>query len=225
SGGDMNKRLIAISVALAICTGFVMTTVAGAVDTDRPTLRVATDTSFPPFEFRDNKTGQYVGFDMDLLKEVAKRAGFDYDLKVMSFPGMIPALQAGQLDIAIAAIDITDKRKKAVDFSIPYYHHSMRLMVPSDDDSIKDLSDLAGKRVSTKIGSSDLAYLQEHAPDAKVTPYPETADMYMAVLSGNPDAAFYDSPNMEYFIKKKGKDRVRLVGPSYNPVGNGFTFP
>lgn len=219
----MNKHLTKfIAVAAIALAPFIGLSTAQGADT---VLRAATDTGFPPFEFRDDKTGEYVGFDMDMLREISERAGFEYELNAMAFPGIIPGIQAHQIDIAVAAIDITEKRKEIVDFSIPYYHHGMRIMVLKDNDSIQELEDLNGKKVSTKIGSSDYDYLVENLPEAEIVPFPETADMYLAVISGEVDAAFYDEPNMAYFTTQKQGEKVKLVGPSYNPINNGFVFP
>ncbi len=221
----MNKTLIRLFTMAAIVTAPLLAISSVSAQSAKPVLRAATDTSFPPFEFRDDATGKYVGFDMDLLEEISKRAGFDYKLSPIAFPGIIPGIQAHQIDIAVAAIDITEKRKEVVDFSTPYYHHGMRLMVLKDNTDIQSLDDLAGKKVSTKIGSSDFDYLQEHAPKAEIVPFPETADMYMAVIMGQVDAAFYDEPNMQYFAAQRHGSKIHLVGPSYNPVNNGFVFP
>lgn len=98
----------------------------------RPVLRAVTDPSFVPFEMMDRDSGEMVGFDMDILREVAKRAGFDYRLQTMSFNGIIPALQTGSVDVAIAGITITEKRERIVDFSAPYYDSGLRLLVPAD---------------------------------------------------------------------------------------------
>ncbi|MDX1607408.1 MAG: transporter substrate-binding domain-containing protein, partial [Candidatus Competibacterales bacterium] len=95
---------------------------------DKPTLRAVTDPSFVPFEMMDQETGEMIGFDMDILSEVAKRAGFDYQLQTMDFNGIIPALQTGNVDIAIAGITITEEREKIVDFSDPYYDSGLRLL-------------------------------------------------------------------------------------------------
>ncbi len=220
----MNKHLARLLAATAIAVApLVALSTAGAQSSD--VLRASTDTSFPPFEFRDEDSGEYVGFDMDMLEEISKRAGFEYELDPIAFPGIIPGIQAHQIDIAVASIDITDKRKKVVSFSTPYYHHGMRLMVLKGNEDIETLDDLAGKKVSTKIGSTDFDYLEEHVPEADVVPFPETSDMYMAVISGEVDAAFYDEPNMQYFTTQRHGSKVELVGPTYNPVDTGFVFP
>src|SRR5699024_5724087 len=116
------RKLIRKSIlSFALVT---MATVGGTAmaQDESATLQALTDPSFVPFEMLDQESGEMVGFDMDILAEVAKRAGFDYNLKTMSFSGIIPALQTGSADVAIAGMSITDARDEVVDFTTPYYH-------------------------------------------------------------------------------------------------------
>ena len=117
---------------LALSSGLIMGAASsGAMAAGKDaTLRAVTDPSFVPFEMMDQDSGKMVGFDMSILREVAKRAGFDYNLKTMDFNGIIPALQTGNADIALAGITITDKREKIVDFSDPYYDSGLQTADP-----------------------------------------------------------------------------------------------
>lgn len=189
------------------------------------TLRVVTDPSFVPFEMMDQETGEMIGFDMEIIAEVAKRAGFEYDLNTMDFNGIIPALQTGNVDIAIAGITITEEREEIVDFSDPYYDSGLRILIRSDDDSIKEVKDLEGKKIGSKIGSTSYDYLVKNLEkDDGVTPYPGSADMYMALMSGSVDAVLYDAPNVGYFASTKGKGRVKTVGKMYEGQQYGIAL-
>lgn len=193
---------------------------------DQPTLTVVTDPSFVPFESLDPKTGEYVGYDIDMVAAIAERAGFDYNLKTMNFNGIIPALQAGSVDVAIAGITITDERAQKVDFSEPYYNSGLKIMVRADNDNIQTVEDFAGKKVSTKIGSTSYRYLTTELDDVgEVVPYPATSQMYMSLITGNVDAAFYDAPNVMYFVQTKGDGKVKAVGPIYEGQQYGLAFP
>lgn len=212
-------------ITVAACMLGFMAPAAMAAS-DEPTLTVATDPSFVPFESVDTKTGEHVGYDMDIIRAIADQAGFKIKFKLMSFNGIIPALQAGSVDMSIAAMTITKKRAKAVDFSDPYYDSGLKLAVRDDNDSIKSIDDLAGKKVGTKIGSTSYDYLSHKVKDIKkIVPYPNTPPMYMALISGNVDAVFYDVPNVLYFIKTKGKGKLKAVGPLYEGQQYGISFP
>ncbi len=188
------------------------------------TLRVVTDPSFVPFEMMDPETGEMIGFDMEIIAEVAERAGFDYDLNTMDFNGIIPALQTGNVDIAIAGITITEEREQIVDFSDPYYDSGLRILVREGSD-MEELSDLEGKKVGTKIGSTSYDYLMKNLDENDgVTPYPGSSDMYMALMSRAIDAVFYDAPNVGYFARTKGEGQVVTIGPLYEGQQYGIAL-
>lgn len=205
-----------LGVAIALSLG---TTAVSA-----ETLRVVTDPSFVPFEMQ-NEEGEMVGFDMDIIAEVAERAGFEYELQTMDFNGIIPALQTGNVDIAIAGITITEEREEVVDFSDPYYDSGLRILVRADDDSVEEFEDLEGKTIGTKTGSTSYDYLTKNLDENDdVTPYPGSSDMYMALMSGSVDAVFYDAPNVGYFASTKGEGRVKTVGDLYEGQQYGIAL-
>ncbi|QSP94888.1 transporter substrate-binding domain-containing protein [Marinobacter salinisoli] len=200
-----------------------LTLAAGAASAE--TLRVVTDPSFVPFEMMDQETGEMVGFDMEIIAEVAERAGFDYDLNTMDFNGIIPALQTGNVDIAIAGITITEERSQIVDFSDPYYDSGLRILVRNGEDGVSTLEDLEGKKIGTKIGSTSYDYLMANIDeDDGVTPYPGSSDMYMALMSRAVDAVFYDAPNVGYFARTRGDGKVTTVGPLYEGQQYGIAL-
>lgn len=197
---------------------------ASAQAQETPTVNVATDPSFVPFEMMDEDTGEMVGFDIDIINEVADRAGFEVDLTTMDFSGIIPAVQTGNQEIAIAGITITEERAEIVDFSDPYYDSGLRIIVRADSD-VEDIDDLEGMSIATKTGSTSYDYLEDKFGDnADVTPYPGTSDMYMALLGRNVDAVFYDAPNVAYFSQTRGEGRTKVVGPLYEGQQYGIVF-
>lgn len=199
-----------------------LTVAAGTASAEN--LKVVTDPSFVPFEMMDQKTGEMIGFDMEIIAEVAKRAGFEYDLQTMDFNGIIPALQTGNVDIAIAGITITEEREQIVDFSDPYYDSGLRILVREGSD-VKELSDLEGMKIGTKIGSTSYDFLMANLDaDDGVTPYPGSSDMYMALMSQAIDAVFYDAPNVGYFARTKGEGKVTTVGPLYEGQQYGIAL-
>ena len=211
------KWLKTVSASLAL------TVAAGTVSAE--TLRVVTDPSFVPFEMMDQETGEMIGFDMEIIREVADRAGFEIDLNTMDFNGIIPALQTGNVDIAIAGITITEEREEIVDFSDPYYDSGLRILVREGNSEVSEFDDLDGKKIGTKIGSTSYDYLVKNL-DANdgVTPYPGSSDMYMALMSRAIDAVFYDAPNVGYFARTKGEGKVKTVGPLYEGQQYGIAL-
>lgn len=186
----------------------------------KDTYTVATDSSFVPFEFEEN--GEHVGFDMDIINGIAEEAGFDVKLEVTNFDGIIPGLQTGSFDIAIAGITITDERKAAVDFTSPYYKSGTRIGVPVDNTDITSMEDLDGKTVASRLGSAPLDYLAENVPGAKALPFEQLDQMYLAVEGGSADALLYDAPNVEYYISTTGDGKLKAVGDLYEAQEYGI---
>lgn len=112
----MFKILKKTSVLVFISLLFV-TSVTFAAE---KTLKIGTDCAFPPFEFFDEKR-QPVGFDVDLIKAMAKVAGYQPDIQVMDFNALIPRVRTKILDCAIAGFSITKERKGYISFSKPYF--------------------------------------------------------------------------------------------------------
>ncbi|XKF15594.1 transporter substrate-binding domain-containing protein [Halomonas sp. BLK-85] len=216
---NLSKTLISSAIALAIGSS------SAAMAQDMPVVDVATDPSFVPFEMMDSETGEMIGFDMDMIDEIAERAGFEVNLTTMEFSGIIPAVQTGSQEIAIAGVTITDERAEIVNFSDPYYDSGLRIIVRDDNDDVATIDDLEGMSIGTKIGSTSYDFLQEKfGDDADITPYPGTSDMYMALLGRNVDAAFYDAPNVAYFSETRGEGRTKVVGPLYEGQQYGIVF-
>ncbi|WP_449280302.1 transporter substrate-binding domain-containing protein [Lentibacillus salinarum] len=185
------------------------------------TYTVATDSSFVPFEFEED--GEYVGFDIDLINAVADEAGFDIELEVTNFDGIIPGLQTGSFDIAIAGISITEDRKEKIDYSDPYYESGLAIGVPSDNDDINGIEDLAGKSIATRLGSTSAAYIDENIDDAEASPYEQLDQAYLAVENGSDDAVLYDAPNVNYYIQTTG-DGLKVVGDLYQAEDYGIAI-
>ncbi|MBZ5487435.1 transporter substrate-binding domain-containing protein [Halomonas aquamarina] len=212
------KTAIASAIALSLSSA----TVAMA---QTPSVNVATDPSFVPFEMLDQETGEMVGFDMDIINEIAERAGFEVNLTTMEFSGIIPAVQTGSQEIAIAGITITDERAQIVDFTDPYYDSGLQIIVRADNEDVSSLEDLKDLSIATKIGSTSHDFLQQElGEDADITPYPGSADMYMALLGRNVDAVLYDAPNVAYFTQTRGEGRTKVVGPLYEGQQYGIAF-
>ena len=210
----------ALAAALALGLGM-----AASASAQNPTVNVVTDPSFVPFEMMDPETGEMIGFDMDIINALAERAGFEINLTTMEFAGIIPAVQTGSQEIAIAGVTITEERAEIVDFSDPYYDSGLQIIVRADNDSVETLEDLEGMSIATRIGSTSYDFLQEQLGDrANITPYPGNSDMYMALLGRNVDAAFYDAPNVAYFSQTRGEGRTKVVGPLYEGQQYGIVF-
>lgn len=213
------------SIALLLVTFLIGLAACSDSDADgelEDTYTVATDTSFVPFEFKED--GDYVGFDIDLINAIADEVGFEIDLETTNFDGIIPGLQTGSFDIALAGIGITEERKKSIDYSDPYYESGLRIGVAVDNEDIDDMDDLEGKTVATRLGSTSSAYIKDNIDDAEANEYEQLDQAYLAVENGSADAILYDAPNVAYYIQTKGEDSLKMVGDLYEAENYGIAF-
>ncbi len=187
-------------------------------------LIVATDTNFPPFEFKD-KTGKHTGFDIELWEAIAMKIGADFKLQPMDFNGIIPGLQTGQLDVGIAGMTIKPERAEVVDFSDGYYNAGLLILVRADENSINSIEDLKGKVVATKLATTSADLVKEKAGAKDVKLFPNNDAMFLELMSGGADAVVFDSPVIADFMRKVGKDQVKVVGPLYMGQSYGIAFP
>lgn len=170
------------------------------------TIILGADTTFPPFESEQN--GQVVGFDIDLMKAIAKKENLNLKIKTMQFNGIIPALKTGQLNAAVAGMTITKDRMQNVKFSNAYYKSGLSVLVKKDSD-IKGFKDLKGHLVATKKATSSVDYLQEHGMN-KIKQFQNINDAYQTLESGGADAVLFDNPvNIDF---KSKKNNVKIVG-------------
>ena len=156
-------------------------------------LTVCSDIPYPPFEYEEN--GEYVGFDMDLVKEIASGMGLEASIQDVGFDGLQggTVLAAGQCDLGASAMTITEERQKNLAFSDPYYDSLQSILVPEGSD-ITAIEDLAGKKVGVQQGTTGEAYARDNAPDAEIISYPSDAELFPALQAGNVDAVLQDLP-------------------------------
>lgn len=194
----MRTRTLAVALATtaAVVVGGCGSGGSGGLDlVQSGTLTVCSDVPYPPFEnFKGGN--QFTGFDIDLMRDIAKRLNLKMQVKDTDFTGLQSgaALNARQCDVAASAMTITPQRAKHLTFSDPYYDSAQSLMVPTDS-SVQSLADLAGKKIGVQADTTGEAYAREHAPaSAKIIAYPSDAEEFAAIQAGNVDALLQDLP-------------------------------
>lgn len=186
------------------------------------TLVVATDTAFVPFEFK--KDGKYVGFDIDMWAAIAKSLDLEYELRPMDFNGIIPGLQTGNIDVALAGITIKSKREEVIDFSHPYYDSGIMMMVGIDVTDVNSPADLKDKIVAVKQGTAAADYVDTLGAK-EVRKFPNIDNAYLELRTGRVDVAMHDTPNVLYYVKTAGNNQVKATGPILDAQSYGIGFP
>ncbi len=209
-------KLLALSLAMV----FVLACFPACGDSD--TYIIATDTTFPPFEFTNDKD-VLVGIDVDLLDAIAKDQGFKYELRPLGFDAAVAALESGQADAVIAGMSINEKRQEKYNFSNPYYESGVGMAVLAEDNSIQSYNDLKDKTVAVKAGTEGKEFAESIAETYgfKVQTYEDSALMYEAVKSKKAVACFEDFPVMAYGIAQGNGFRMISEKPE-RPSNYGF---
>lgn len=140
----------------------------------------------PPFGYIDEKN-EVVGFDVDIVREIARAIEVDLELVKVTSPTRIPLLVSGNIDLSAASMTHTREREGVVDFSITYYTGAQSLMVPADS-PIKGLGDLAGKTVAVQQGTTLEKTLAKLAPEAKIQSFRDYTTAWLALRQGRADA-------------------------------------
>ncbi|MCT4475750.1 transporter substrate-binding domain-containing protein [Peribacillus sp. NPDC101481] len=188
---------------------------AGEEKKPEKVYKVGVDTTYPPFEFKEGN--DYKGIDIELINAIAKDQDFKIKLSPMDFGGIIPAMQANQLDVAIAGMSITEERKKVVDFSTPYFDAGLTIVVKKENTSTKTVKDLKGKTIAVKKGTTGAKYAQDNATKLgiKVVQFNDSPAMFQEVANGNADALIEDYPVISYAIAQKDLG-LKIVGDRLN---------
>ena len=206
------KIAIRFVVAMAIATG----TQALAQEP----IKVGITTTGIPFTFVDIKTEKPSGAMVDLASAIAADMGTRTDFQISAFPALIPALTSGKINLISAAMFITDKRKKVIDFSTPVYTYGEAMFVAADDSRDYKIQDLKDQAVGAPIGSTIADDLISQGIFGDVKLYDSIADIVRDVRLGRIKAGFADRPIVAYQIENNSNLGIRLV-QGYQPMHKG----
>ncbi len=172
--------------------------------------RIGTEATFAPFEFMEQGSGEPTGYDIDIIKAIAKEEGYKVEVINMPFDGLIPAMLTSQIDAAIAGITITPERAKKVDFSEPYYNSGLStIILASNQDKYKKVSDLSSSRICVQIGTTSAKSAQEIS--GKVGAFNTVPEAFMELKTHGCEAVMNDRPVNLYFLSKMdSNDYVEL---------------
>ena len=206
------KKLFLLLLTVCLLGTVALTAGCGQSDSaeqsGKKVLRVGMDASYPPFGSQNQETKDYEGFDVDIIRAIGEAEGFDVEISNRSFDGLIPALQAKEIDVAINDITITDDRKQSVDFSKPYYIAGLGVVTRADNDTIHTAEDLQGKTLGVSIGSTGEEAARK-IPGANVRVFNAINEALLEVQNGGVDAVVNDIPTNEYYVSHAGNKKVR----------------
>jgi His/Glu/Gln/Arg/opine family amino acid ABC transporter permease subunit len=176
----------------------------------RGRLIIGTDATYPPFEL---KTGdRFEGFDIDLGNEIGKELGAPVQWENINWDGIFAALQTRKFDLVISDVVITDKRKREMVFSRPYFLSGQTIARRKRDDRIRQAKDLAGKLVTVQQETTGQYAVEKMGlPPERIRKFETMQDALLEVRNGRADAAVGDQPALREMIRK-GYPELELTG-------------
>jgi len=170
-------------------------------------LRVGFESGYMPFEMTD-KTGAFVGFDIDMAKEMAKAMNVKFVPVNTAWDGIIPALLTKKFDIIISGMTVTQERNLKINFAEPYIVVGQTVIISKKhEDKIKSYKDLNDPKyiVTSKLGTTGEQSVKRLIPKAQYKSFEEEVTAGMEVVTGKADAFVYDLPFCVVFMAQQGK--------------------
>lgn len=169
-------------------------------------LVMATNASFPPFEYvvaNKGLVGQFDGIDVAIAMEIAADANKTLEVSDMDFNSIVSAVSAGKADMGIAGMTVKPDRLENVDFSDTYWIAMQTIMVQGDNTDITDVQSLAGKSVGVITGyTGDSAISEANIAGVDIRRYNKGVDAVADLKNKKLDAVVIDSPTAASFIQK-----------------------
>ena len=177
------KKLIALLAALT------MTLSLAAAFAE--TVTVAFNPEYPPFEYVEN--GEYEGYDVDLIKAIAEKAGFEVEFNAMAFDSVISEVMTNPGTIGVSGISITEERKLNVDFSEGYINAGLIVVVKADS-GYTTVEDLKDKKIGAQLGTTSDFAAEEITGQGNTETYKTFLDAIKDLQGNRLDAVIVDKP-------------------------------
>lgn len=208
----MKKLSLLLAVAVAVLTisaGSVLADTLSKIQ-ERGTLRVGMEPGYMPFELT-SKTGEIIGFDVDMAKRMAKAMGVKLELVSTAWDGIIPALLTDKFDILMSGMTLTQERNMTVNFALPYILIGQSILLKKElEGDVKSYRDLNNAKytVGSKLGTTGEQATKRMIGGAKYISYETEQEGVMELVNGKIDAFIYDLPFNAIAISQKGAGKI-----------------
>lgn len=182
----LTRRLAILAMSAAVTAAAALPAAADlAAIKEKGVIRIAVAMGIPQYSFIDG-TMKPSGSDVETAKMLAKDMGVKLELVEITNAARVPTVQTGKADLVVSALGITDERKKAIDFSIPYATLALVVAAPKDIE-IKDYADLTGKRIALTRATTNDQDITANTKGADILRFEDDATLITAVVSGQVD--------------------------------------
>jgi len=183
-------------------------------------IRVATDATWPPFEYVNEQTKEIEGFDIDLLTAIAEKVGLEIEFINVGWDPLLAGVAQCQYDAAISSITITEERQKQMLFSDPYFEAGQIVTVRIDNTDITNKDALVGKVAGAQIGTTG-SFEVEKIQGATLKTYDDIGLAYQDLINGQIDAVVADNPLALGYVGKN-PDKLKTVGDVFTEETYGI---
>lgn len=218
-------------VAGILALGFATTALAEMPNLDGREVVVVTENAYPPLQFLD-ASGKAIGWEYDAMAEIAKRLNMTVKYENSSWDAMIPAVSEGQFDIGMTGITIRDDRKEKVDFSDPYMHSEMVMMVRGDESRFTDAKSFAANNdllMAAQPGTTPFyvgvyEVLDGNESNPRIKMFETFGAGVEALKSGDVDLVLTDGTSGKGYVDASN-GALKIVGEPLGGEDFGFIFP
>ena len=173
------------------------------------TIVFASDAAYPPMQYM-NEQKEIVGFEVDVIKAAAEKAGFKAEFKNVAWDGIFGGLENGKYDAISSSVSITDERKLKMDFSEPIMAIEQMLVVGIKDKAT-DLAGLKGKTIGAQIGTTSYFVVKDVKGFKAIKTYDEVGLAMEDLVKGSIQAVVADSPVAVDYTTKKYADKIKIA--------------
>ncbi len=189
----LNRTLLALAL-------FALT--LGYAQAQNKELIVGSSATYRPFAY-ETPNKEIVGYDIDIIKAVAQKAGLKIKIVNTPWTGIFAALNNGDVDLVISGVTINDKRKQSYDFTAPYFE-ARQLIAVHQSSTVKSLKDLAGKKVGVVTGSTgdDIASREFGKTNTDIRRFESTPVVISELVGSGVDAAIGDNGVVAFRVQE-----------------------
>lgn len=213
------KRKLFVMLSVVVALSMVLAACAPAASSGKTKVRVATEAAYPPFEMVNEQTKELEGFDIELMKAIAEKAGLEVEFQNTPFDSVLAGMATCQFDAAVSAITITAERAENIAFSEPYINAGQITTVRIDNSEIKGPAELVGKTIGVQLSTTGQIEA-EKIEGATIKPY-DTVDLaFLDLANGQVDAVVADYPTTLNYVNQMS-DKIKMTGDIFTEESYG----
>jgi len=219
--------LVAALVLVGVLCGSALAADTLAEVKKKGVLIAGVKDSLPPFGSVDPNTKEYVGYDIDFVKYIARKLGVKVDFQPVTSANRMPMLMESRVDILAATMTKNPERAKQIDFSYTYFLTGQKFLTKKG--TVKTLKDLEGKRIATAKGSTSEQNVAKAVPSAAVLSFDDYPQGVLALQQGKAIAVTTDESILAGQLGKleknpatKGQYEIPDLSISEEPYGIGM---